>query len=233
MGKADVGLGPQIDKLIFIQKYIIIRSSYEQRLVKSTLDLEVIMARKRTPEEIAELQEEATEMVKGGLSVAESASELGISETYLYQLLNRAGVKLPGWTGQRVTVLDLIADEVKEELVKVWLAKEMPVSVLLSRYGISYNTLYRILREQGVDVQAEVQVAEDMRAARMEQAIQMYLDGAKLWQIKAETGIHQPVLHAELHERGIELRRGNWKKRRGKGARDTNWSALAGTDPEP
>jgi transposase-like protein len=196
-----------------------------------------MMTRKRTADEIAEIQQEGVYMVQEGLSVAEAAAELGISETYLYQLLNRAGVELPGWRGNK-TILSLISDEVKEELVAVWLAKEAPMSVLLNKYGLSYNMLYRILREQGVDVGGEIQAASDMRQERMEQAIKMYEEGAKLWQIKAETGVHQPVLHRELHMRGTELRRKRKKAKgsrdnRGKEARDNAWSRKTATDPEP
>jgi hypothetical protein len=83
--------------------------------------------------------------------------------------------------------------------------KNTPVPEILAQHNISYGQLYTILARENVPVR-KVSEAQG-RIGALNTAVAMYQKGSPLWKIKAETGVAQPTLHAELHTRKITLRR--------------------------
>ncbi len=164
------------------------------------------MSRQRTADQVQELSIEVADMYDGGLAVKEIAAEVGVSVTYVYKLLEKQGVDA---TGVRGSFLDALDQEVIDEIVANYQSRTVPMSHLLEAHGLSYSNMYAILLSQGVSIRRHINKEEVTRKLRMETAVQMYIDGARLWLIKEETGIHQPQLHAELHKRNVKLRREN------------------------
>jgi lambda repressor-like predicted transcriptional regulator len=161
--------------------------------------------KRRSKQQVEALAIEAANMYASDMPPSAIASELDISIPYLYKLLGEQGVELNG--GTRESVVDSLPDEVKEEIIRVYQTREISLSAMLAEYGLSYNQMYTLLRKENVEIRKFIADTEESRQKRMDLAVQMYLDGAKLWLIEDETGIHQPQLHAELHKRGVELRR--------------------------
>jgi hypothetical protein len=101
------------------------------------------------------------------------------------------------------------------------------VGALTLKYGLSYNAFYGLLRIRGVKYR-EMRLAEkDDRQARVERAVEMYQKGFKLLPIEIETGIRQPIIHAELARRGIPLRRSG----SGSGSRSGDAGVMSRKDP--
>ena len=135
--------------------------------------------------------EEIQQMLDAGMSIEAVADELGITTTKVKALLKQADIT----PKKRI-------DE--DAIVKAY-QSELPVPDLLKRFELSYSQLYTVLNRCKVPLR-KAAVAEQANA-RLDQAVKMYVGGSPLWQIKNETGIHQPTLHAALHERNIPLRR--------------------------
>ena len=141
-----------------------------------------------------EREVEIIEMHEGGLALKGIAEEMDISVTAVRNVLKKYG---------RAT--HKVAPSYNEEdIVAQYVANE-PVPAILVEHGITYTQLYHILQQHGIPTRKSMEA--DVRQSRLERAIEMYQEGSPLWQIKAETGIAQPTLHAELHQRGIPLRR--------------------------
>ena len=86
----------------------------------------------------------------------------------------------------------------------------VPIKDILNEFGISISKLYLLLAEHNVPTRNIEHT--DGHKAQLDAAIALYEKGVPIWQITQETGIHQPTLHAELHARGIPLRRYVGKK---------------------
>lgn len=167
------------------------------------------MAR-RSQKEVDALATEAANMQAAGMPAEAIAAELGVSIPYLYKLYKQAGIELEPSGGRR-SIVDDLDDEAKELIIRVYQTREVPLSSVLAEFGMSYNQMYTLLRREGVDIREFVDNERATRAMRMDIAVKMYEDGAKLWLIEDETGIRQPQLHNELHKRGITLRRDRGK----------------------
>lgn len=163
---------------------------------------------RRSHQQVEELAVEAANMFAASMPSDDIAEELGISVPYLYKLLKAQDIELAASGGRRSIVEDL-DDDVKEEIIRVYQTREVPLSVVLAQYGMSYNQMYTLLRREGVDIRKFIDHERTTKKHRMDIAVQMYEDGAKLWLIEDETGIRQPEMHKELHIRGVALRRGS------------------------
>lgn len=133
-------------------------------------------------------------MWDSGLDVGAIADELSISPQTVRAALN-------------IAHRDLRRPKVHkdEPLILADYANNNPASDILKKYNISYSQLYTILGRH--DVPLRKHTGREALSARLDRAIEMYQANAPLWEIKQETGVHQPVLHAELHARNVPLRR--------------------------
>lgn len=167
------------------------------------------MAR-RSQKEVEALATEAANMYEADMTPDAIAAELGVSVPYMYKLLKEQGIELKGSGGRR-SIVDDLDDEAKELIIRVYQTREVSLASVLAEFHLSYNQMYTLLRKEGVDVREFVDNERDTKKQRMDIAVKMYEDGARLWLIEDETGIRQPELHKELHIRGIVLRRDRGK----------------------
>lgn len=152
----------------------------------------------------AETELELVEMLKKGAPPAEVAAELDVSLSSVYRIARMYKVTIPG---ARRSVLDTMTEEDRNSAIKAY-EDGTSASEIIGIYGLNYNAWYKLLRERGVELAVIQAENEELHSARMEHAIELYTKGVFLWKIVSETGIAQPQLHAELHKRGIKLRRG-------------------------
>lgn len=161
---------------------------------------------RRSQKEVDALATEAANMFAADMTPDAIASELGISVPYMYKLLKQQGVELQAGGGRR-SIVDDLDDEAKELIIRVYQTREVPLASVLSEFGMSYNQMYTLLRREGIDIREFVDNEKKTKKLRLDIAVKMYEDGAKIWHIEDETGIRQPEMHKELHKRGVELRR--------------------------
>ena len=149
-------------------------------------------------------ENEIIEMYDKGLSATAISEELDLPLADV-----KAQLQLEGRiakTGRPLTTAEMTAEEVAT-LLSEYTENRTPAVQLIAKYGITWNAFYKLLEEHNVpyrEIKHEERVA---REVRLERAITMYKGGARIWEIEAETGIRQPVLHNTLHARGIPLRR--------------------------
>ncbi len=147
---------------------------------------------------------EVIEMFKAGMSSGDIAIEMDVPAKDVRAVLEEAGLlEHPG----RKSMAASIDAPTRKELITDYLNNKVPAIQLIQRYGLTWNAFYKILDEEGIQFREVRQVDKLARAQRLERAVEMYLGGARLWEIENETGIRQPVLHSELHKRGVPLRR--------------------------
>lgn len=129
-----------------------------------------------------------------GLTASQIADELEISATTVRTEVKRSGrnVHKP-------------KNHPNEAEIVSRYANGAPIPELLQKYGVSYPQLYNMLARNDVPIRRAAQAQG--RVKMMETAIEMYEKGVAIWKISQETGVAQPTLHAELHKRGIPLRR--------------------------
>jgi hypothetical protein len=143
-----------------------------------------------------ERTQEIVDMLSNGIPPKQVALEMGMSQTAVRNVMKAQGLG-PG-KALRTPLLDVQA--IAEAYVR-----GDPVPNILHEHDITYTKLYKVLGDLNIPIR---KVADaDARKMRMDTAVQMYEAGAPLWQIKQETGVHQPTLTAELHKRGVPLRR--------------------------
>lgn len=133
-------------------------------------------------------------MFQQGLLVPQIAEELEISEQTVRNTLKTAGID----TRRKKT-------HPKAEEICADYEKDVPVPDILRKYDITHTILYRVLADADIPLRKLVQA--ETRKVQLDRAVELYVGGAPLWAIKQETGIAQPVLHEELHTRGVPLRR--------------------------
>lgn len=146
--------------------------------------------------------EELKQMVAGGMSITAIAEELGVTPARVSQLVSALGLSD---STTRKSVLNKLTEEDKEEIVRMY-QEYRPVTEILARFGLNYNALYKLLAQCGVEFREHNESAKEARRARLDHAVRLYVRGHPIVTIEAETGIRQPVLHRELHARGIPLR---------------------------
>lgn len=151
-------------------------------------------ANKETTGMNTEKEAEILEMHDNGVHINSIAEEMGLSTTAIRNVLKKHG--------RATFVKKPIHDE--EAIINQYL-QQMPMQDILEEHQLTYSMLYGILAKHQV---APRRIADaDSRQHRLDAAIKMYQEHYALWEIARETGIAQPTLHAELHKRGMQLRR--------------------------
>ncbi len=147
--------------------------------------------------------EEIREMVEGGMSVTAIAEELELSASHVSKLISALGL---GDAKTRRTALSRLSPEDVQRIISLYL-DNAPVGIICTDWGLSYNALYKLLGDNGVELRAHSVASTEVKNQRMDAAVRMYEAGARLYDIEEETGIRQPQLHRELHKRKIPLRK--------------------------
>lgn len=138
---------------------------------------------------------EMGDMWDAGLNLTQIAQEMGTSTAVV-----RKALTLSGKTG--FSEDDKL--EKDQEVINMY-NEGLSIKVITLKQGISVTKLYNILAKHKVPIRSIVQ--QPTRDRQLEEAVAMYEDGVVLHQIVSDTGVPQPTLHAELHRRGIKLRR--------------------------
>lgn len=144
----------------------------------------------------AVLREEAIQMAQDGIEVADIAHELEVSRSTVYRWFSEEGIEYrkPG---------DAYRDNAAE-IIDAYNRGDS-VSKICKEFSINHTMMYTILEE--FDVPRRVTDAtEKGRVRALDTAVEMYVEGAKLRKIQAETGVYSARLYAELEKRGISNR---------------------------
>jgi AcrR family transcriptional regulator len=132
-----------------------------------------------------------------GMSIADIAQEVGLSVPTIYAVLNASDALVAKTT------------EVDNELLVVAFNRyqhtDDSVADICMAAGLDVPRFYALLRESKIALRTDAQSAS--RAERLEAAVRMYIENEPLWRITDATNIAQPTLNAELHKRGVPLRR--------------------------
>jgi transposase len=164
--------------------------------------MEVHMPTKRVT---AEVKEEILGMHEEGMLTQDIATELDLALTTTYRVLQSLGLK-PNKPDTRTVIERMGPDNVSEFLERY--EGDEPAIQLIADYGLTYPQMYELLEACGVQPRRRRNVNKDARAMQLEHALRLYANtDMTLAAIFEETGIHQPVLHREIHARGIPLRR--------------------------
>lgn len=144
------------------------------------------------------IEAEIMEMLKAGMSPMAIAQEMGLSIQTIRNVKKaldpEAQASIPSAT-----------TGVNEVLVGEEYERGDQIPVILEKHSISRAKLYQILAKFSIPAR-RVENA-NARERAMEEAVSLYKQGVVIRQITADTGIHQPTLHAELARRSIPLRR--------------------------
>lgn len=149
---------------------------------------------------------EVARMIEAGLTVEAIAEELGCSTSSVYKIMRAVQ---PNRRKGRPSSGDVLTDVDRSEIVGEYRSGEIPVGEIVRSWKITYAVFYKTLRDGGVSLGRP---KTPVKVAREEQAVQMYIDGAPLWEIVEETGVPQPVLHKMLHIRKVPFRHGSAPK---------------------
>jgi hypothetical protein len=138
----------------------------------------------------------------GGLSVPRIAEEWGFSPQAIYTALREANIDVK--ERRNSSLLD--EDEAKNLVHRFEVDLASPTA-LAKEFHMSLNKVYAVLEQYNVDI-AKVK-AENKRGStlRIDTAVEMYQNGAKLREIKAQTGIYPAQLYTVLTERSIPIGR--------------------------
>jgi lambda repressor-like predicted transcriptional regulator len=139
-------------------------------------------------------EQEIVEMHNGGLGLGAISEELGLSTTAIRNVLQKYGV----------STRKIRATKDEDTIIEQYL-EGGPIPEILTEHTITYGKLYSILARHGVPTRKVLN--KEGRKLALDQAVEMYEKGYKIWKITEETGVHQPTLHQELHRRGVQLRR--------------------------
>lgn len=139
-------------------------------------------------------EQEIVEMHKGGLGLGAIAEEFSLSTTAIRRVLEKYGM----------STKKVHATKDEDEIIELYL-EGGPIPEILTEHTITYGKLYSILARHGVPTRKVLN--KEGRQLALDRAVEMYEEGYKIWKITDETGVHQPTLHAELHRRGVQLRR--------------------------
>jgi len=138
---------------------------------------------------------EMVEMFEQNISVKDIAEELDVSPATVHRHLKEQGYD------SSIHVRKVNEDEI----LKAYQDNARSIASILREYDITYSIFYGILNDHDIPIRKEAQANGKEKA--LVAAIEMYKRGDPLWMIKQNTGVHQPVLHAELHKRKVPLRR--------------------------
>lgn len=142
---------------------------------------------------------EVVNLIEDGISVADVAEHMSVSTNTIYGILRKNKVS----TKRAATLVDTVD---QEQLIQDY-NDLYPLRVIAEKHQISTSQIYYILRSNNIPARSKSGLMTEIRAERLDTAVRMYQDGFYIHEITAETGIHQPTLHQELHNRKVPLRR--------------------------
>jgi transposase len=149
-------------------------------------------------------ENEVITMYGGGMSTNDIALEMDVSPKTVRAILEAHELlQKPG----RKSSAESFGPEERTEMIREYLEDKTPAVQLIQKYALTWNAFYKVLDEEQVPYREMKQEDRISREMRLDRAVQMYMGGARIWEIENETGIRQPVLHATLHKRGVTLRR--------------------------
>jgi hypothetical protein len=147
---------------------------------------------------------DVVEMFQAGMSLTDIAAELDCAPKIVRAMLvEERLIQRPG----RQSNATAVKEDDRKQMIKDYVENKVPAIQLIQQYRLTWNAFYHILDEEGIKYREIKQVDRMARLQRLDRAIEMYVGGARIWEIENETGIRQPVLHGELHKRSIPLRR--------------------------
>lgn len=147
--------------------------------------------------------DEIKAMVESGMSMEAIAEELGESVGRVTQIVRAMGL---GGSAKRKSALTRLTREQISEAIEMY-GRGVSVLEIIERFDLNYTSFYKLLRDEGVGMRERGEEGKEIRKDRIDLAVKMYVKGESLYTIEIETGIRQPVLHGEIHRRGIPLRR--------------------------
>lgn len=142
------------------------------------------------------MSDELTSMVEAGMTVPQIAEELGKSVGTIKKMLADAGLEAHSRAKPAFNI-SRILEQYGSGVSVAQIISEQP--------GLTYTKFYGILSNEGVPTRKVEQ--EHSRARQLDEAVELYIQGLKIFDIVQETGVAQPTLHAELHARGVPLRK--------------------------
>jgi transposase-like protein len=146
---------------------------------------------------------EAVKMYEAGQSIKQIAEELDRAPSTIYALLHDAGVALKkDRPGGITSFLDAaLVDQVIKDYVS-----GVPVVRIMKTSGLTQSTIYQILEEREIPRRRSTEMRKTHNRS-LEEAVEMYKNGAKLVAIYMKTGVHANQLYQELHILNEPLRR--------------------------
>jgi len=151
-----------------------------------------------------DLQEMYRLYVDEGVSLDELAAEFGYRRVEISKAFREmtGGEVLRG----KASVVEKFDESTLEAIVADY-KLGLRIKEIVAKYNIpTTGTFYSLLNQLGVPVRSQTQSVLEARRRAINEAVQMYKDGYAYWQIRDDTGIHQPELCAELHRRGVPMR---------------------------
>lgn len=142
---------------------------------------------------------EVVNLSRDGITAPDIAEHMGVSDNTVYGILRRHKMS-PRRASTFMDVVDV------EKIVADYL-DFYPLTLVASRNEISVSQVYYVLRQEKIPARSKGVDVVTQRGEMLDTAVRMYQDGFYLYEIKEETGVHQPTLHQALHERKIPLRR--------------------------
>lgn len=131
------------------------------------------------------------------------ATELGVSLNTVYRVLREANLIGAILSPERAH----LSVEATAKMIERYLANE-DVATLLQEYSLSQATFYRLLRDNNVPTRGEL--AQEQRRRALDDAINMYRQGIKIWRITQVTGISGYKLNKAIHDRDVPMRRADY-----------------------
>lgn len=149
--------------------------------------------------------EDIIEMARAGLGVNVIAAEIQLAPSTVYRILSENDVDLKRYARESFRSW---TPEEKDEFLARYYDLSVPILALLDQYHMTHPQLYTLLGEMGLPARTKRPEVVDAKAAALEHALDLYQNTTlTIAEIFAETGVHQPTLHAEIRARDIPLRK--------------------------
>lgn len=142
--------------------------------------------------------------VVAGLSPYEISQIHHIPEGQVISILREQGIP----TGRRYgsSVADKFSAAQLDDIVADYKDFDMQVREVCQKWGLSHQQLLRLLDQLQIPRRINMSEYRLGSALRLQRAVQMYVDGAKMLEIYDETGVGSPTLYKELYQRKIPTR---------------------------
>lgn len=149
------------------------------------------------------------ELLKITQDTNEIADQLGLSVEVIDQIVSKINADLASTSDTPTTQTPRTPTNLNENQVNQIISAYLSgakVSTIVNAHQTSVSSVYRVLTSHGIPLRRQVQDAYIQSNTKLDEAMDMYYQGAKLWQIQAKTGIHQPTLHLAIHLAGLSTR---------------------------